>query len=71
VRSAIEAAGRRIFAQPQCFDPQAVARIKEMSQLHVTNEYRQATGAERSVRLPMVVAANGANFLVVQPGKGP
>jgi len=71
VRSAIEQAGRRFTTQQPCFDPQDVARIRELSQLHATNESRQTTSNGRITALPIPIAANGANFVVITPAEEP
>jgi hypothetical protein len=37
----------------------------------VTKEARLASGADGSLRVPLDVAANGANFLVIEPAHVP
>ena len=69
VRTAIEEAGRRLMTQPQCFDPQEVARVKELSELHVTRESRQSASTDRTLRLPVSVTSNGANFVMIERAK--
>jgi len=45
-----------------------VAPIIELSKLRMTKESRHSQGADGVLRLPLVVAANGVNFIVIKPG---
>lgn len=67
VRTAIEEAGRRVLTGQQCYTPDEVARVQELSQLRVTSESNHAVAADGTLRLPATIAANGANFLVIGP----
>ena len=66
IRATIEEAGKRITSRQPGFDPIQVARVKELSGLHVTRRSQlQADGSGR-VRVTIPVAANGANFAVIE-----
>jgi hypothetical protein len=67
VRSAIEEAGRRMLSRQVCYSPADVARIRELSVLRVTKEARLTSGADGTLHVPLDVAANGANFVVIEP----
>jgi len=40
--------------------------VKELSQLRLTNESTHAADATSRLHVPVTVAANGANFLVIE-----
>ncbi len=67
LRSAIEEVGRQFLNRQQCYTTDEVDRVKELSQLRVTNESSPAPDADGSLHLPVSVAANGVNFLVIEP----
>lgn len=66
VRTAIEEAGRRVLTRQQCYTPDEVACVKGLSQLRATNESNHAVAADGTLRLPATIAANGADFLVIE-----
>ncbi|MHB8898039.1 MAG: GH39 family glycosyl hydrolase [Thermoguttaceae bacterium] len=65
VRVAIEEAAKRVNRQPG-FGSAEVARIQELSQLHVTRQSRLETDGMGRVRFTVPVAAGGANFVVLE-----
>ena len=67
VKSAIEVVAQKVFAQEAGYTEEEVAQIRELSQLHVTNESTHAVAENGEVQLSIPVAANGANFLVIEP----
>jgi hypothetical protein len=71
VRAAIKEAGRQIQARQVCYRPQEVGRVRELSLLRATKESIRAVGPDGVLRLPLAVAANGANFVVVKPAVKP
>ena len=71
VRAAIEEVGRQVMTRQQCYAADEVARVKELSQLRVTNESSHAADADGTLRLSLNVAANGANFIVIEPAERP
>jgi hypothetical protein len=70
VRGAIEAAAREIGSRQVCYRPEEVARVRELSNLRVTNEQTYATDADATLRLTLAIAGNGANFVVIKPAAG-
>jgi hypothetical protein len=71
LRTAIQDAGRQMLNRQQCYRPDEVARIKELSELRVTKTTNHATGADGVLRMTLDVAANGANFVVLEPADKP
>ena len=67
VRTALQDAGQQMLGRQPCYRPEEVARIKELSELRVTKTSNHAIGADGVLRLPLDVAANGANFIVIEP----
>jgi len=67
VRAAVEQAGRQLLARQVCYRPEEVARIRELSMLRVTNQRRLAAESDGALRLSVPLAANGANFVVIEP----
>jgi hypothetical protein len=66
LREAIEAAGQQLGARQSGFDPEQVARVKELSQLQVTQESPLRPDSGGHMRLSIPVAANGAAFVVIE-----
>jgi hypothetical protein len=71
VRAAIESAGRQIQQRQVCYAPEEVARVQKLAELRITKQSRHKVGAEGSVHLFLTVAANGANFVVIEPAGVP
>jgi hypothetical protein len=71
VRVAIEEAGRRVMTRQSCYDPNEIARIQELSQLCVTKSSTLAVETDGVLSLSFTVAANGVNFLVIEPAADP
>jgi hypothetical protein len=71
VRTALQAAGQQMLGRQPCYSPEEVARIRELSELHVTETSDHEIGADGVLRLPLDVAANGANFIVIEPASKP
>ncbi len=67
IRTAIETAAAEIQARKPCYGVEEVDRVRELSQLRVTGESRHTVGADEMLRLPVALAANGADFIVVEP----
>ncbi len=67
VRAAIEEAGRQIVIRKVCYTVDEVARVQELSTLRVTRNSHHAVGTDRALQLALTVAANGVNFLVIEP----
>lgn len=57
--------------QEICYSAGEVARLQELSMLHVTKDSCHNVGAGGTLRLPLTVAANGANFVVIEPTANP
>jgi hypothetical protein len=66
IKAAIEEAGERITTRRPGFDPTQVARVQELSELHVTRQSQLKTDGSGRVRFTIPVAANGANFVVME-----
>jgi hypothetical protein len=71
VRSAIEEATREIQTRQICYSPEEVAQVRGLSALRVTKEATCAVGADGTLRLAVAVAANGANYVVMEPAEDP
>jgi hypothetical protein len=71
VRQALAEAGRQMLSRQVCYRPAEVARVRELSVLRVTNQRRVGAGPDRVLRLPFAVAANGANFVAIEPADKP
>jgi hypothetical protein len=71
VRAAIEAAGRQIQKRQVCYLPEEVVRVQELSELRVTKQSHHAASGGGRARLSLAVAANGANFVVIEPARAP
>lgn len=71
VRAALGEAVRQIQARQVCYSPEEVARIRKLSALRVTNQRNLVAGAGGTLRLPLAVAGNGANFVVIEPAGKP
>ena len=69
IRATIEEAGKRIMTRQPGFDPVQVARIKELSELHITRQSQLKADGSGRIRFKIPVAANGANFVVIEKGK--
>ncbi|MCX7013059.1 MAG: hypothetical protein NTW86_10970 [Candidatus Sumerlaeota bacterium] len=67
VKAATADAMVRIVASPACYSPEEVSQVRELSELAVTKEWRCAVDAEGRLHLPVDLAANGANFVVIEP----
>jgi hypothetical protein len=48
-----------------------VARVRELSTLRTTGTSSHAVGAEGTFRLPLQLAANGVNLIVIEPTDAP
>jgi hypothetical protein len=70
VRAAIEAAGRQVQKRQVCYTPEEAAQVEDLSKLRITKQSRHKTDADGNVCLTLTVAANGANFVVIQPRSG-
>jgi hypothetical protein len=57
--------------QDTCYSAEEAGRLKEMSMLHVTKDSRHSVGAGGTLRLPVTVMANGADFVVIEPAANP
>ena len=66
IRATIEEAGKRITNRQPGFDPVQVARVKELSELHVTRQSQLKADGTGRVRFTIPVAGNGANFVVIE-----
>ena len=66
IRAAIEEAGKRIMTRQPGFDPLQVARVKELSQLHVTRKSKLNADGTGRIRFTIPVAGNGENFVVLE-----
>ena len=71
VRTAIEEAVRQIQTRQVCYSTEEVAKVRELSVLRVTKESTHAVGAGGALQLAVTIAANGANFVVIEPGGSP
>jgi hypothetical protein len=71
IRTAIEEAGRQIQLRQTCYSPEDMARVRELSVLRVTNESTRSVGANGTLRLRIAVAANGVNFIEIEPVENP
>ena len=71
LRAAIEQAGRQLLTPQASYRPDEVARIRELSELRETNRRRVAAEPGGVLRLSLPVAANGANFVVIEPAEKP
>ena len=71
VLAAIEEAGRQIQSRQPCYRPEEVNRIRELSNPSVTKESRRAVEADGRLRLSFDLAANGANFVIIEPPPSP
>ncbi|UCE46303.1 MAG: hypothetical protein JSW47_11850, partial [Phycisphaerales bacterium] len=71
VRTAIEEAGRQIQVHQRCYSPEDMVRVRELSVLRVTNESTHSVGADGTLRLRIAIAANGANFVKIEPAEDP
>ena len=60
-----------LAGQELCYSAEEAARLKELSLLHVTKDSRHNVGAGGTLRLPLTVAANGANLIVIEPAANP
>lgn len=54
-----------------CYSAEEARRLQELSMLHVTKDSRHNVGAGGTLRLPITLAANGANFIVIEPAANP
>lgn len=69
LKAAIEIAGQKLLKGKRNFAAHEVARIKELAELRATDQNTcQSNGA---LRLSLTVAGNGANFVVIEPGRTP
>jgi len=66
VRAAIRQVVQQIQTADVCYRPEEVARVRALSVLQVTKESSHAVDAHGTLRLPLTVAANGANFVVIE-----
>ncbi len=71
VRAAIRQAASQIQARQVCYSPEEVARILKLSVLRATRRRSRVVGADGTLSLPLAVAANGANFVVIEPAARP
>lgn len=60
-----------IQAAQVCYRPDEVAQVRQRSVLPVTKESTHAVGTDGALRLPLAVAANGTNSVVIQPAAKP
>ena len=67
VRTALEEAMRQIKVRQECYSPQELAQVRQLSLLRVTKESIHAAGANGALPLAVAIAANGANFVVIEP----
>lgn len=61
----------RTMSRQVCYTPNEVKQIRQLSTLSVTKESHRVADRERVLRLPLTVAANGANFVIIQPQESP
>jgi hypothetical protein len=66
VRAAIEQVGQQIQNRQVCYSADEVAQVRELSLLRVTRQSSQLADTDGTLRLPVTVAANGANFVVIK-----
>jgi len=66
VRSAIEAAGRKVLAWQQTYNADEVARIEELSRLRTTQQ-AELQADNGTLSLSVALSGNGANFIVIEP----
>ena len=71
VRKAIIEAGQKAMGQQVCFTPDELEQVRKRSTLTVTRESYLAVNREEALLLPLTVAANGANFVIIQPQERP
>lgn len=72
LRTDITAAATRIWLNRQvAYTPAEVARVKGMATLHVTKEYKRNVGIDGTLKLPVSIAVNSANFVVLEPATNP
>ncbi len=50
-----------------CYSAGDAARLQQLSTLHVTGDSHRDVSADGTLRLRLTVAANGANFVVIEP----
>jgi len=67
VRKAIMQTGQKAMGRQVCYTPGEVEQVRKKSILSVTKESQRAANREGTLLLPLTVAANGANFVVIQP----
>ena len=72
VRSKITEVGENSMSRWQkCYPASEVARVKDMSQLHVTGQSDHKLDSDGVLRLPIHLAGNGADFVVIEPATSP
>jgi len=71
LRAAIEEAAKRLLKNSEGYSPELVARVRELSMLHVTEASNHKVEAGGGLQLVLTVAANGANFVVIEPAERP
>ena len=71
IRTAIEETTRQVQNRQTCYSPEEVEKVRELSILRVTNESTHVTDADKKLRLEVSIAANGANFIVIEPTPNP
>lgn len=67
IRKALIQAGQKSMGKQVCYMPDEVEQVRELSTLSVTKESHRTVDPEGVLRLPLTVAANGANFVIIQP----
>jgi len=71
VRTAIEQALRQALGRQICYSPKDVAQVLELSVLRVTKELIHSVRADGMLQLNVAIAANGANFVTIEPTRNP
>jgi len=71
VRKAIIEAGQKAMGQQVCYTPDELEQVRKRSALTVTRESSNTVDRKGGLLLPLTVAANGANFIVIQPQESP
>jgi len=71
VRKAIIQAGQKAMGKQVCYTPDEVEQVRKLSILSVTEESHRTADREGVLRLPLTIAANGANFVIIRPQESP
>jgi hypothetical protein len=71
VRKALVQAAQRVATRQVCYTPAEVERVRDLSTLTVTSQSHRVVDRDGALQVPLTVAANGANFVIVQSQESP